>query len=197
MATCPTCGSRRLRRVHHPLTPVVKTVSGRHRFRCSKCQWSGWLSREDFQKAEDGSGGRDASGRRDSSRQHRSPTKPNLDLGLDQLLAETKGEAAVAATTPIEPDDIPVPADASPAAPSDSSINTFRRTRHFGSRHHHNKRRTIRAGRKRKKATREVLLAAALALGLLALVWLGGKACATMAPPPEVRAVQSESVNAD
>ena len=197
MATCPTCGSRRLRRVHHPLTPVVKTVAGRHRFRCSKCQWSGWLSREDFQKTGDGSRDDNASSRRHRSSQHQSPTKPNLDLGLDQLLVETKGEAAVTTTTSVEPDDIPIPADTASDAPSDSSINTFRRTRHFGSRHHRDKRRTIRAGRKRKKATREVLLAALLALGLLALVWLGGKACATMAPPPEVRAIQSGAVNAD
>ncbi len=189
MSSCPKCGSHRIRRVHHPLSPVVKTVSGRHRYRCSNCEWSGWMAHSDFEGEGRGSGARGQG----SSRHHRirsrgTGSKPPLDLGLEEITAgPAEGEAATL-NQPLASDEAPAPSDSVPAPPPGSDVNTFRRVRRYGhsSQHHlHHDDADSAARRKRQKTLREIALAALLALALLASVWIGLKACATIAPPPE------------
>lgn len=54
MPGCPSCGSDRLRRRHHALGVIVALASGKRRYRCSACGWSGWRHRL---KRHRGSGG--------------------------------------------------------------------------------------------------------------------------------------------
>ena len=46
MATCPACGSDRLKRASVAVIgPLLALISGRRRYRCADCRWTGWKHR--------------------------------------------------------------------------------------------------------------------------------------------------------
>ena len=46
MATCPKCGSHRIRRRHTLVGTVIHAVTRQRRFSCSVCGWRGWRGHE-------------------------------------------------------------------------------------------------------------------------------------------------------
>jgi hypothetical protein len=46
MATCPVCGSDRLKSAPVAVIgPLLTLISGRRRYRCADCRWTGWKHR--------------------------------------------------------------------------------------------------------------------------------------------------------
>ena len=195
MAHCPRCGSHRIRRSLHPLTLLVRSLSGRRRFHCSRCGWHAWLTRDFFLADSASSPATSRSSRRRRLRSSDASGAADAAIALEGIDLEPRdtGDAArnpggeppgpPRAAVPLE--DVDRAMAIGPAAIDDEQAATSHtHRRHDHHRHGHAPNRA----RRRRRAGAEVIRASMIALAVVALLWVGGKACRMIAPPPDTSA---------